>query len=199
MLKREALEKLLSHPILLLFLTAAISGYLVPHITRRWQDHQKELELKTALASSISDAVASMVIATESAESVKLGEKGGQTQDEYRKAFRDWSVASAVIGSKLRVYFPGTELGQNWDDYSELVTTFYRLEGAPNEGIRRERLQKLRAALGPSASNIDWEVLANERFSRELAKNWLELKRQLLRQKDGIVQSILMKPISAFR
>src|SRR5262245_22494393 len=55
-------------PLLAVLLTAALSGYVVPRITRRWQDHQKELEIKTSLVEAISDEVLQFILAMQFAE-----------------------------------------------------------------------------------------------------------------------------------
>lgn len=55
----------LQHPLLLLVVGALISSYIIPLYTKAWQDHQKELELKTDLVSEISDATASILTKTQ--------------------------------------------------------------------------------------------------------------------------------------
>jgi hypothetical protein len=51
--ERKTIWDKISNPLVLLIVGAVISGILVPYITRQWQDHQKELELKTELVSRI--------------------------------------------------------------------------------------------------------------------------------------------------
>ena len=60
--------QILKHPVFLLLMTALVSSYLIPKITKRWQDHQKEMELKTNFVSEISESVVSMVTAVQFAE-----------------------------------------------------------------------------------------------------------------------------------
>jgi hypothetical protein len=85
-----------------LIATALISNFLVPAITRRWQDHQKELELKTGFVSEISESVLDILLAIQFAEVAA----GSQTQEQYNEAYRNWEKRKAVIGAKLRAYFP---------------------------------------------------------------------------------------------
>ena len=72
-------------PFLLLITTAPISHYLIPKITRRWQDHQKELELKSGFVSEISESVLGIVLAVQCAES----SAASQTQEQYDTAYRN--------------------------------------------------------------------------------------------------------------
>ncbi|HYT01989.1 MAG TPA: hypothetical protein VEP90_03000 [Methylomirabilota bacterium] len=39
----------LIYPLVIVAFTVIISGLLIPYFTRRWQNHQKELELKADL------------------------------------------------------------------------------------------------------------------------------------------------------
>jgi hypothetical protein len=55
----------LSNPLLLLIIGAVISGILIPYFTRQWQDHQKDLELKTDLVSGISKAIVDLMLAAQ--------------------------------------------------------------------------------------------------------------------------------------
>lgn len=88
MTSKTELYEILCHPLLLLFVTAFISQYLIPHITRRWQDHQKEIELKIGFVSEISESVLNIVIATQFAE---LKAKS-QSQGDFDRGFRDWEI-----------------------------------------------------------------------------------------------------------
>jgi len=62
----EAFEAIV--PLLAVLLTAALSGCVVPRITRRWQEHQKELEIKTSLVEAISVEVLQFILAMQFAE-----------------------------------------------------------------------------------------------------------------------------------
>jgi hypothetical protein len=55
-------EEIVSHPFFLLLVGALISGLLIPYFTRRWQNHQKELEIKTNLVGRISESIMSMIM-----------------------------------------------------------------------------------------------------------------------------------------
>ena len=54
-MRNKSIYEWLSHPLLLLLVGALVSSYLLPLLTQSWQNHQKELELKSALVSQISE------------------------------------------------------------------------------------------------------------------------------------------------
>ena len=80
-------------PLLAVLLTAAFSGYLVPLITQGWQDHQKELELKTPLVQEINDAVLQFVLVMQFAE-----RNASITEESLTRRSRRWEVQRAVCG-----------------------------------------------------------------------------------------------------
>lgn len=199
------LSKLLSHPLLLLVVGALISKYLIPSLTRRWQDHQKKLELKSDLLNRIGESVTGIVIAIQFAECMA----GHQTKEDLDHAYRDWEIKRAGIGSSLRAYYPESKIGPDWDSYSDLVTDFYGLTEIQDEKNRKAHLREIRHWLTGSSDEIDWEVLSRKKVflqslhlrpeeHREYLSNWFRLKQAILRQKDEIVQRILTSRISAF-
>ncbi len=186
-------------PFLLLIATALISHYLIPKITRRWQDHQKELELKTGFVSEISESVLGIVMAVQFAE---VG-AASQTQEQYDTAYRNWEVNKAIIGSKIRGYFPHTTLGTDWDEFSEIVSEVYALSGTSDETFRTERLDRLKKYFATDA--VDWESLANLKLKhggfhefQTFYRAWFSLRKQVLERKDELVQRILDSGIAFF-
>ena len=189
----------LLQPFLLLIATVVISRYLIPKITRRWQDHQKELELKTGFVSEISESVLGIVMAVQLAE-VRAS---SQTQQQYDKAYTDWEVKRAIIGSKIRGYFPHTTLGPDWDEFSEIVTEVYTLSGTSDEKFRKERLNRLKEYF--CTDLIDWQSLLDLQLKatgfhelQTFYKAWFSLRKQVLERKDELVQRILDSSIAFF-
>ena len=186
-------------PFLLLIATAIISNYLIPKITRRWQDHQKELELKTGFVSEISESVLGIVMAIQFAE---VGAKS-QTQDQFDHAYREWEIKKAIIGSKIRGYFPHTELGPDWDEFSDIVSEVYALSGTRDKDNRDKRLNDLKNYF--LADNIDWSSLGNLQLKENgfvqfqvFYKAWFSLRKSILVKKDALVQEILDSRIALF-
>jgi len=194
MTPNPSLYEWLSHPLLLIIVGALISSYLIPALTRRWQDHWKELELKVSLLSRISKSATDMVMAVQYA---KLRTKS-QTQEDYDRAYRKWEIEAAVIGSHLRAYFPNTQIGPDWDTYSELVTDLYALSGTHDVAKRREQVQKIRDHFSSSPSSVDWDALF-EKADPQHWENWSILRQQILNRKDELAQLILKSRMSLFK
>jgi hypothetical protein len=186
-------------PYLLLIATALISNFLVPAITRRWQDHQKELELKTGFVSEISESVMDILLAIQFAEVVARS----QTQEQYDEAYRTWEKRKAVIGAKLRAYFPRTDLGPSWDQFGDIVSEVYALSGTSEPGERAEQLSKLKQYFGTDA--VDWQALANLELKKgdlhqyhNFSRAWFSLRQRVLQRKDALIQRILDSKIVFF-
>lgn len=52
------LRAILSHPLLLLLVGGALTGYLIPSITRQWQDRAHAIDVKGGLVKSANEAEA---------------------------------------------------------------------------------------------------------------------------------------------
>jgi hypothetical protein len=182
----------LGHPFVLLVAGGILSSVVVPALTRRWQNHQKELELKTGLVTEITDVVTGLVMAVQFAE---LGSTT-QTQEDFDTAYRDWETKSAVIASKLRAYFPKTTLVDEWHALSRLATNFYALTGMGERKLAflRQLLDGLsdseRAPAAEAARYAAVEEAAGVELS-EYRAGWLELKAHVLGCKDAIVRRVL--------
>ena len=166
--------ELLKHPLTVLLLGALISGLLIPAFTRRWQNHQKALEIKTELVSDLSKSIMGMVMATQFAH---VGAKS-QKQADFDQAYRDWEIASAVIGTKLQAYFPDTTIPTEWTAFSALVTAFYALEGIGADE-RSRFADDLARRLGVSSGY-------------QGAQDWLALKNGILERKSALIQQVLI-------
>jgi hypothetical protein len=151
----EILEAIAKHPLTLLLVGAVITNYLIPRVTRRWQDRQQEIELKTAFVGEVSDAVLEMLI------SVQYAEVGAtsQSQEDYDESYRRWETARARIGARIRGYFPATGLQDRWRTLADAVTAAYALSGTHDTTLRQARIGELKSTL-PNAV-IDWNTLAD--------------------------------------
>jgi tetratricopeptide (TPR) repeat protein len=211
-------SELLKHPLLLLLATALLSHYLIPSIARWWQDHQKEIELKTNFVSEISESVLSVVMSVQYAEvSVfstpewadrsKAESRIQEIQSALDASFRTWEIKRAVIGSKMRAYFSHTQIGRDWDRFSDMVTEVYALSGTHDPHYRIQRLNHLRAYF--ANDDIAWQRLENgwkisDVFDmaeeiHQYHRAWFSLKDTLLSRKDEIVQDILRSRMALFR
>jgi hypothetical protein len=122
----------------LLIVGALISSYLVPSFTRKWQDHQKALELKTDMASQMTQASTSMILTSRFRHFGAGADRGGQ-------AWRAWQIRGAVIEARLRAYFPDTRLATDWHGFTLEVVTFYNF--ASSDAIAQRALWCVHASL----------------------------------------------------
>lgn len=182
-------------PLLAVLLTAALSGYVVPRITRRWQDHQKKLEIKISLVEGVSDAVLQFILA------MQFAEREVATQEAFDEAYRRWEVQRAVLTGKLRVYFRDAMIAQEFELFSDAVSDFYALAGISHPEYRTKQIEKLKHYFGDAATN--WEKLADQEERRADFFNWFfawwDLRQQVLLRKDAIVSKLLAAPIDFFR
>jgi hypothetical protein len=143
---RLSIKNVLSHPFVLLVIGAGISGLLVPYITNQWQNHQKELELKTDLASQISKAVANIIIVSRLVQIPAFA----YTNLSYANTFEEWEVSKATIGSQIQSYFPKNQIKQEWDNLSSAITEFSALNAplTQNHTSHSDYARKLCARIG---------------------------------------------------
>lgn len=165
----------LSHPLVLLFFGALLSGLLVPFITRNWQDRAKSLEIKTELVSELSETTMEMLMVV---QFVHLG-SSSMSQREFDLSFCGWEIRKMVIGTKLHAYFPGTLIPAQWEMYADIVTDFYALEGTPAEGLPEGRKQ--------ISSSLNKLFGTGE----QIGDDWEDIRRGLLDGKAEIIQAVL--------
>jgi hypothetical protein len=137
-------KNILSHPFVLLIIGAGISGLLIPHITNQWQNHQKELELKTDLASQISKAVANIIIGSRLVQIPTFA----YTNLSYANIVEQWEESKASIGSQIEAYFSDTQLKQEWDNLSSAITEFSNLNAALSNSNHPSYAPKLCSRIG---------------------------------------------------
>ncbi len=205
----------LSHPLLLLLIGAAFSSYLIPSLTRGWQNHQKEVELKAGLASDLTEKTTAFIMAVQSVELATRDTHSGprtpkeiathQAQiDELNNRYQQWEVNSAVIGSRLRTYFPDHSLVADWRSLSDAITGFYAIEGTLDLASRNTQVIRLLGQV---------ETLPLGRLSRDLKREqarlqsvlpdeyelrWANLRAELIARRDALIQRVLEADSSAF-
>lgn len=176
----------LRHPLFLTAIGAALARIIAPALLRRWQVHQKELEIKIALVSEISESVAAFVAilqivhsgATEFADNPQ---QLSNLQQDLIKAYREWEVKSSVIGVKLQTYLRDTKVPHEWAQLGRLVEDFYALEG-----LSKDAIHSLAAGLS--------KKLAHDLKSEDIGHEWDKIKAAVLRKKTQIINDILGAP-----
>lgn len=216
------MSEFLSHPFVLAIfgsvVTVFFTGFLIPDLTRGWQDHQKELDLKTALVSDVSSSATKIIIAIQIHEVRYRRQAQVSVPDvaSLDNAYRTWQVNSEITRSRLQSYFPGTLIGQHWSLYATLITKLYvisdcsypsRVQYVRDIRVGLAQLARLSSTSGnrltSAVSPEGWNVLSSQCSlplyrSTPFYTNWFNLRDLLLLQQDAIVQEILNAHIVAY-
>jgi hypothetical protein len=134
-------NKVLPHPFLILMIGAILSGFLIPYYTKRWQNRQKEIEIKSNLVAQISKSVIQITMSTQfvilknNYGMITTDEDKKKLMDELNNEYKQWEISSAIIGSQLQAYFP--HIASSWGSlkvgshsFSERVSEFYKLSNS---------------------------------------------------------------------
>jgi hypothetical protein len=124
----------LASPLAVTVVAALLGSWLIPQLTRGWQDHQKALEIKTGLVGRMSESVSDAVARGRFIAAGLVAP--GAEQREWNGAYRAWTTSSAAIGATLRAY-TGAEIGAAWQSYADAVTNFLLLSADTDPGSRR--------------------------------------------------------------
>lgn len=170
----------LAHPLILLLFGALVSGLLIPEITRRWQIGQKALEIKIGLVGDLSETIMDMVT---SIHFVQLGANSMGNQ-EFDHAYQTWVVRSAGVDARLRAYFPGTEIPDEWSKFSEIVTPIY-------DSVCAEEDKKPEIA-----SKIGEKISIQSGSPHRGIEDWDTLKKRIFEKKARLIRNVLSSEIS---
>jgi hypothetical protein len=101
-----------------------LTAWLLPAITRQWNDRQKAHELQASLVAEMASATARALIGGEDA--LAAHPKLRPTRELVGKGHippgeREWAVESLLIKAKLHAYFPPA-VGDSWGAYKTLVS-----------------------------------------------------------------------------
>jgi hypothetical protein len=98
----------------------ALSAWLLPALTRQWDDRRREHEFKAAIVADIASSTARALVG---GEAIWSG-KGRPLTDQERARLRDqWALSALEIEAQLRSYFPGS-VAASWEVYSWVVDRF---------------------------------------------------------------------------
>jgi hypothetical protein len=172
----------LKHPLFLLLVGFALTGVIVPAITRLWQIRQKELEIKIDLVSDVSESVMTFLMAIQFVHLTPRrfpdrAQELSEFQQELNKRYIEWEVRRSVIGTKLEAYLPHTSIPKEWTNFSAVMNDFYAQEGMSKEGIPT-------FAIGISGQ-------LSRLLGEDVGHNWGQLKEAILKMKAEIIAKIL--------
>jgi hypothetical protein len=192
-----------------LALVVAVAG---PMVARKWQNHERALEVRTTLATDMSQ---SFTMAVGAAQRVASGLIYGPTGDReqnaavvqaaYNAGLGRWQIDGGRITAELSARFADEDIVHEWSLYRLAVTRFYRLSAVLPEydrqyliGYVRSYFQHVNEADGWAASaisgEVDWDVLQQTKgFSRSLEyrRTYDQLSSTFLALGDAFVAEVL--------
>jgi hypothetical protein len=205
----------LGHPLLLLLVGAIVSSYLIPALTRSWQNHEKELDLKASLAAEMSEKATDFVMAVQfyklntqgldlGAASQAVRRDAAKQLDDLNRRYRRWEIDSAVIASRLRAYFADPEISADWRALAATITSFYAIEGETDVGRSAPQIEAVlrevrQIPVGDFGDDVRREVTRLRRVGLSgYGLRWGELRAELLARRDALIQRVLDGDTSAF-
>jgi hypothetical protein len=199
--------RLLSHPLFLALITALV----IPYLTKGWQDHQRELDIKAGLVKQMTEAPARMLGAIR----VYQVRDGGASQLDV--PFLSWETNSTIIAGQLSTYFPSTAIPAQWDHFSQTVNQFYATSPCPAKSDRtgfdhrRLRLRAIYQYLGGrtrrvaagSMPVIDLQTLVDHcelplREGSPYQKAVFSLGQMILERNTHLTRLVIDSPIKAY-
>src|SRR3954471_21593566 len=134
----------LAHPFVIAVVIAVLVNFLIPSFTRKWQDHQKALEIKTGLVSDMGEAISDAVMSGRFISAGLVSRSSSDPRADQRAfndGYRAWTTSNASIGAKIQAYF-GNDLGSQWRRFSNVVTDYFQLSATPGSG-RAEQVREI--------------------------------------------------------
>jgi len=104
--------------VLVTALTFALSAWLLPAMTRQWDDRQKEHELKANVVADMGKDTAHALIG---GEAIWSGQK--VSIPEQKRLGTEWSLAALEMESRLRTYFSPSVV-RSWELYAWAADRF---------------------------------------------------------------------------
>lgn len=191
------IDEVLRHPLFLVLATGLVSSYLIPRLTKRWQDHEQAIETRTRFASEITETVVRFLL------EVQLSERRSTNQERYDRAYMEWEVRRATLESELRGRFVDSRIAADWVSLAEAVTGLYRLSGTRSEPYRSNVIEELRRLFGRETT--EWEHLrdfqqawvSNDAFQTYFAA-WWKLREAALQKSGELARRILEAKTTSF-
>jgi hypothetical protein len=218
--------RVISHPLFLLVVGGILTSLVIPAITRRWQDHQKHLELKVDLLGRVSDAVTRVITYAWWRELGGKGELSDEDRKEFNWAWGEWQASTRILQAQFEAYFRETDIPKHWECYCALLEKLQNLAWQPLgrdmllDELRRlyERPQLWRVEV-PRArrlpgleglpertqtfsaeprTDVDWTAFVDTRDSARYMAKFPALKEAMEAPRVPLTQAILASRVVAF-
>jgi hypothetical protein len=104
--------------VLVTLLGLIVSAWLLPALTRQWDDRQREHELKAAIVADMASSTARALVGGEA-----IWSERPLTKQERRQIGDQWALSALETEAQLRSYFPSSVVA-SWAVYSWAVDRF---------------------------------------------------------------------------
>jgi hypothetical protein len=139
--------------VLVAVLGFALSAWLVPAMTRQWDDRHKEHELKAAVVANMASSSARALLGGEAVWS------GHQPTARERKQFEnEWELSILGLEARLRAYFPRSVV-TDWEVYAWAVDRFIDARSPSASAALQDAVQS-GAPLDPRVADPTAKLLA---------------------------------------
>jgi hypothetical protein len=177
------LNWLFSSPMMVAIVGAALAATVVPLLTREWQKNERQLTLKTALATDMSRSFTQAIGAGRRigtglvyAPTTDQADNKAVIQGEYNRGLGAWQVDRGRLAAQLFARYRGDPIEDGgslivaeWRSYARAVEQFYRLGAVIPEEVRSDLVTTLQSY---------FESLRSERWASQLLgkRAWTDLQ-----------------------
>jgi hypothetical protein len=186
----------LAHPLVIAVVIAVLVNLLIPNFTRKWQNHEKALEIQTGLVSDMGQSISDAVMTGRFIAAGLVSRSSSDPRADQRAfndGYRAWTTSNASIGAKLQAYF-GPDLGSQWRSFSNVVTDYFQLSATPGRG-RAEQVQEILSYRQlPSVvqlSDAERLALVKSNSSPAFQDAYTQLGQGILARGNELVQGVL--------
>jgi hypothetical protein len=130
-------------PIVVAVIGIVLSSWLIPALTRQWDDRQKANEVRASVAYEAASATARALSDAQQASLAGLWK--GSARPSTSPAAKEWAVASLRIQARLQTYF-GRKAVERWQLVSRYVSTTLSLAYGDAAGVWPEAIGDRRSA-----------------------------------------------------
>jgi hypothetical protein len=157
--KRSRFRLRVPRAVLLTVLGFALSAWLLPAMTRQWDDRQKEHELKVGVVSDIASVSARALLSGEAVW-------GLQATARERKQFeKEWKLSSLGLEARLGAYFAPSVVG-SWEIYAWAVDRFIDARSPSASAALQDAVRPGAPPLDPHVADAVAQLLAMRRDGR---------------------------------
>jgi hypothetical protein len=175
--------------LLLAVLGIGLSSWLIPALTRQWDDRQKAGEIKAVLIADMATSTGRVLLDAQAFSDAPA--RSRPSTRERDASMKVWSVAVLDIRARLNAYF-GSAATDAWAEVTRYVTgTLSRAYGGNVHDVYvRGRLE------GPATGPGRLQDVYAQYYSGEIDLN--EMAAQLLTQEDDFARAILSMNVRGY-